>query len=42
MPPSNAPAPLTADERQTLLDWFACGAQNSPPASPTPDGGARD
>ena len=42
MPPGNASAPLTADERQTLLDWFACGAQDLPAPSPTPDGGARD
>jgi uncharacterized membrane protein len=33
MPPSNAPAPLTADERQLLLDWFACGALNDAPAT---------
>jgi uncharacterized membrane protein len=33
MPPSNAPEPLTAGARQTLLDWFACGAlDDAPPA----------
>ena len=26
MPPANAPKPLTPAERQTLLEWFACGA----------------
>ncbi len=31
MPPSNAPEPLTDDERQTLLDWFACGALDDSP-----------
>jgi uncharacterized membrane protein len=31
MPPSNAPAPLTDELRQELLDWFACGAQNDAP-----------
>jgi uncharacterized membrane protein len=30
MPPANAPVPLTDDERQTLLDWLACGAPDSP------------
>jgi len=38
MPPSNAPVPLTEAERQTLLDWFACGALDSPSA----DAGAGD
>ena len=38
MPPSNATAPLTDGGRQTLLDWFACGAKDSP----APDGGAGD
>ena len=38
MPPSDAPQPLTAAERQTLLDWFACGALDSP----APDAGPRD
>ena len=33
MPPSNAPEPLTASERQTLLDWFACGALDDAPAT---------
>jgi hypothetical protein len=32
MPPSNAPEPLTEGERQTLLDWFACGAIDDSPA----------
>jgi uncharacterized membrane protein len=31
MPPSNAPMPFDDDERQILLDWFACGAPDSPP-----------
>lgn len=39
MPPSNAPVPLTVDERQLLLDWFACGALNDSPAT---DAGAGD
>jgi hypothetical protein len=30
MPPSNAPVPLSDDQRQTLLVWFACGALDSP------------
>jgi hypothetical protein len=38
MPPSNAPIPLDDDERQLLLDWFACGA----PDSPSLDAGASD
>lgn len=38
MPPSNAPVPLTDTQRQTLLDWFACGA----PDSPSVDAAARD
>jgi uncharacterized membrane protein len=33
MPPSNAPVPLTVDERQLLLDWFACGALNDAPVT---------
>ncbi len=32
MPPSNAPEPLTEGERQTLLDWFACGALDDSPS----------
>jgi hypothetical protein len=32
MPPANAPVPLSADQRQTLLAWLACGAPNSPAA----------
>jgi hypothetical protein len=32
MPPSNAPVPLTDGERQTLLDWFACGALDDSPS----------
>ena len=39
MPPSNTPVPLDDDERQILLDWFACGAPDSP-ASPPSDGSA--
>jgi uncharacterized membrane protein len=39
MPPSNAPAPLTDDQRQTLLDWFACGA---PDDSPPVDAAVKD
>ncbi len=39
MPPSNAPMPLTADERQLLLDWFACGALDD---SPVADAGTGD
>jgi hypothetical protein len=38
MPPSDAPLPLDADQRQILLDWFACGAPDSPPL----DAGASD
>jgi uncharacterized membrane protein len=38
MPPSNAPVPLDDDQRQLLLDWFACGALDGPPA----DAGAGD
>jgi len=30
MPPSNATLLLTDAQRQTLLDWFACGAPDSP------------
>jgi mono/diheme cytochrome c family protein len=36
MPPSNAPKPLSDDQRQTLWDWLACGAPNNPAT----DGGA--
>jgi len=32
MPPGNAPEPLTDTERQTLLDWFACGALDDSPS----------
>ncbi len=32
MPPGNAPVPLDQERRQTLLDWFACGARDSSPA----------
>lgn len=39
MPPSNAPEPLTDGERQTLLDWYACGALDDSPAA---DAGAGD
>ncbi len=39
MPPSNAPAPLGESERQTLLDWFACGALDD---SPSVDAAAAD
>jgi uncharacterized membrane protein len=38
MPPSNAPLPLNDDQRQTLLDWFSCGALDTPAA----DGGSGD
>jgi hypothetical protein len=38
MPPANAPVPLSADQRQTLLAWLACGAPNSPAA----DASAKD
>jgi hypothetical protein len=38
MPPSDAPVPLRADQRQTLLVWLACGAPNSPVV----DAGAAD
>ena len=38
MPPSNAPVPLDAEQRQTLLDWFACSAPDDSPS----DGGSRD
>jgi hypothetical protein len=38
MPPSDAPVPLGDDQRQTLLDWFACGALDSP----APDAGTHD
>lgn len=30
MPPPSAPAPLSDQQRQKLLDWFGCGAPNSP------------
>lgn len=39
MPPSNALEPLTEGERQTLLDWFACGALDD---SPSVDAAAGD
>ncbi|HXJ19037.1 MAG TPA: hypothetical protein VMT03_02305 [Polyangia bacterium] len=32
MPPGDAPVPLDEERRQTLLDWFACGVQDSPAA----------
>jgi uncharacterized membrane protein len=38
MPPSNAPVPLSDDQRQTLLVWLACGALDSPAV----DAGATD
>ena len=38
MPPANAPVSLTDEQRQTLLDWFACGALDSGPV----DGGTGD
>ena len=38
MPPSNAPVPLDAAQRQTLLDWYACGALDDG----TSDGGPGD
>lgn len=38
MPPAGSPVLLTDDQRQTLLDWFACGAPDSAAA----DGGAND
>ena len=38
MPPPGAAVSLTDDQRQLLLDWFACGA----PDSASLDGGARD
>jgi hypothetical protein len=31
-PPGDASPPLTDDERQTLLDWLACGAPDDSPA----------
>ncbi|HVV49097.1 MAG TPA: hypothetical protein VHO06_05525 [Polyangia bacterium] len=40
MPPSDAPVPLDDDQRQLLLDWFACGAPDS--ASLTADAGTGD
>ena len=30
MPPSDAPVPLSDDQRQTLLVWLTCGALDSP------------
>ena len=30
MPPANAPEQLSDVQRQKLLDWFGCGAPNSP------------
>ena len=38
MPPSNAPVPLDVEQRQTLFDWYACGAPNDTPS----DGGPGD
>ncbi len=38
MPPPGAAVSLTDDQRQLLLDWFACGA----PDSASLDGGTRD
>jgi hypothetical protein len=38
MPSSNAPVPLDDDQRQLLLDWFACGVPDSSAA----DAGAGD
>ncbi len=38
MPPPGAVESLTDDQRQLLLDWFACGA----PDSASLDGGTRD
>jgi uncharacterized membrane protein len=38
MPPAGAAVSLTEDQRQTLLDWFACGAQDSAAF----DGGSSD
>lgn len=38
MPPPGAAVSLTDDQRQTLLDWFACGA----PDGTSLDGGTRD
>lgn len=38
MPPADAPVPLSDDQRQTLLIWFACGALDSPAV----DAGASD
>ncbi len=31
MPPPDAGAPLTDSERQTVLDWIACGTPADPP-----------
>jgi hypothetical protein len=36
-PPGDASPPLTDGDRQTLLDWLACGA---PDDSPAKDAGA--
>jgi uncharacterized membrane protein len=30
MPPPNAPEPLSDGQRQKLLDWFGCGALDTP------------
>ena len=38
MPPSDAPVPLNADQRQTLFVWLTCGALDSPAV----DAGAGD
>jgi hypothetical protein len=36
MPPSNATEPFSMSERQTLLEWLACGAPDDSPASDSP------
>src|ERR1051325_7677232 len=36
MPPADAPRPLTAAERSTLLAWFACGAPDAGSAGGAP------
>jgi hypothetical protein len=30
MPPANATVPLSDEQRQILLDWYVCGAPDSP------------
>lgn len=43
MPPADAPRPLGADERRTLLAWFACGTPDAGSAGGgSPDGGGTD